>query len=296
MAEEPTAAHERRPARFMVIAAHPDDADFGPAATAARWIDAGSVGWLVCCTSGDQGGDDHAIDPLALAATREAEQRAAAADRRLRGRLLPAPARRRARERPRAARAPRPRDPHVPSGGGAHPRPGGPLLRGRRREPRRPSRGGDRRGGCRLPGSPQRDVVPGARAGGARPAQGRQAVPVLAEPAGRVGGRDRDARPPDRGPPVPREPDLRTRSGSRSASGRGPPRRASRSVRPRARRSGSSSSTRTRRTRPSRRDGPRSASRIEGPPVRPGPPPVPGIRPPARGGAAGSGPTRATGR
>jgi LmbE family N-acetylglucosaminyl deacetylase len=63
----------------MVIAAHPDDAEFGPAATAARWIDAGSVGWLVCCTSGDQGGEDHAADPLALAATREAEQRAAAA-------------------------------------------------------------------------------------------------------------------------------------------------------------------------------------------------------------------------
>lgn len=62
----------------MVIAAHPDDADFGPAGTAARWIDAGSVGWLVCCTSGDQGGEDYAADPLALAATREAEQRAAA--------------------------------------------------------------------------------------------------------------------------------------------------------------------------------------------------------------------------
>ena len=79
MAEPTVAPHEWRPARFMVIAAHPDDAEFGPAATAARWIDAGSVGWLVCCTSGDQGGEDHAADPLALAATREAEQRAAAA-------------------------------------------------------------------------------------------------------------------------------------------------------------------------------------------------------------------------
>ena len=63
----------------MVIVAHPDDADFGPAATAARWIDAGSVGWLVCCTSGDQGGEDPAADPLVLAAEREAEQRVAAA-------------------------------------------------------------------------------------------------------------------------------------------------------------------------------------------------------------------------
>jgi LmbE family N-acetylglucosaminyl deacetylase len=63
----------------MLIVAHPDDADFGPAGTAARWIDAGSVGWLVCCTSGDQGGEDPDADPLELAALREKEQRAAAA-------------------------------------------------------------------------------------------------------------------------------------------------------------------------------------------------------------------------
>lgn len=78
----PDARHEDhawRPARFMVIVAHPDDADFGPAATAARWIDAGSVGWLVCCTSGDAGADDPETDPLELARVREAEQEAAAA-------------------------------------------------------------------------------------------------------------------------------------------------------------------------------------------------------------------------
>lgn len=63
----------------MVIAAHPDDAEFGPAGTAATWIDAGSLGWLVCCTSGDQGGEDPDADPLVLAALREDEQRAAAA-------------------------------------------------------------------------------------------------------------------------------------------------------------------------------------------------------------------------
>jgi LmbE family N-acetylglucosaminyl deacetylase len=62
----------------MVIVAHPDDADFGPAGTAATWIAAGSAGWLVCCTSGDAGSEDADLDPLALAATREAEQRAAA--------------------------------------------------------------------------------------------------------------------------------------------------------------------------------------------------------------------------
>jgi LmbE family N-acetylglucosaminyl deacetylase len=73
------AHHDWRPARFMVIVAHPDDADFGPAGTAARWIDEGSEGWLVCCTSGDQGGEDPDADPLALAALRETEQSAAAA-------------------------------------------------------------------------------------------------------------------------------------------------------------------------------------------------------------------------
>jgi LmbE family N-acetylglucosaminyl deacetylase len=71
-------AHGWRPDRFMVIAGHPDDADFGPAATASAWIDAGSTGWLVCCTSGDAGGDDPERDPLELARIREAEQRAAA--------------------------------------------------------------------------------------------------------------------------------------------------------------------------------------------------------------------------
>jgi LmbE family N-acetylglucosaminyl deacetylase len=72
------APHAWRPARFMVIAAHPDDAEFGPSGTAARWIDQGSEGWLVCCTSGDQGGDDPNADPFELAAVREAEQTAAA--------------------------------------------------------------------------------------------------------------------------------------------------------------------------------------------------------------------------
>jgi LmbE family N-acetylglucosaminyl deacetylase len=64
----------------MLIAAHPDDAEFGPAGTAASWIDQGSIGWLVCCTSGDQGGEDPDIDPFELARVRETEQRAAAAE------------------------------------------------------------------------------------------------------------------------------------------------------------------------------------------------------------------------
>ena len=72
------APHLWRPQRFMVIAGHPDDAEFGPSGTAARWIDEGSRGWLVCCTSGDAGGEDPDADPLQLGALREREQRAAA--------------------------------------------------------------------------------------------------------------------------------------------------------------------------------------------------------------------------
>jgi LmbE family N-acetylglucosaminyl deacetylase len=70
--------HTDRPERFLVIVAHPDDADFGPAAALSRWISEGSIAQLVCCTSGDAGGDDPATDPLQLAALREREQRAAA--------------------------------------------------------------------------------------------------------------------------------------------------------------------------------------------------------------------------
>jgi len=73
------ALHEERPARFMVIVAHPDDADFGPAATAAKWIAAGSSASLVCLTSGEAGSDDPTADPLELARLREEEQRRAAA-------------------------------------------------------------------------------------------------------------------------------------------------------------------------------------------------------------------------
>jgi LmbE family N-acetylglucosaminyl deacetylase len=62
----------------MVIVGHPDDADFGPAAMASAWIDAGAEGWLVCCTSGDAGGEDPAADAFELARAREAEQRRAA--------------------------------------------------------------------------------------------------------------------------------------------------------------------------------------------------------------------------
>jgi LmbE family N-acetylglucosaminyl deacetylase len=78
MTSERQPAHEWRPRRFMVIVAHPDDADFGPAGTAATWVDGGAEGWLVCCTSGDAGGEDPDLDPMDLALAREEEQRRAA--------------------------------------------------------------------------------------------------------------------------------------------------------------------------------------------------------------------------
>lgn len=78
MTQEGPTAHSWRPNRFMVIVGHPDDADFGPAGAAAAWIDAGAEGWLVCCTSGDAGGEDPTLDPLELARAREEEQRLAA--------------------------------------------------------------------------------------------------------------------------------------------------------------------------------------------------------------------------
>ena len=47
--------HDEHPERLMVIVAHPDDADFGPAGVIARWTREGTVAHLVCCTSGDAG-------------------------------------------------------------------------------------------------------------------------------------------------------------------------------------------------------------------------------------------------
>ena len=68
-----------RPARLLVVVAHPADADHGLGGSVARWVAEGTSAHLVCCTSGDATGPDAAADPLELAARREGEQRAAAA-------------------------------------------------------------------------------------------------------------------------------------------------------------------------------------------------------------------------
>jgi LmbE family N-acetylglucosaminyl deacetylase len=66
------------PERVLVVAAHPDDIEFGAAGTVARWIAEGTEARYLLFTRGDKGSDDARTDPAALAALREREQRAAA--------------------------------------------------------------------------------------------------------------------------------------------------------------------------------------------------------------------------
>lgn len=65
--------------RVMVIAAHPDDPEFGCAATIAKWAAAGREITYVLLTSGDKGSHDREVRPGQIAGLREDEQRAAAA-------------------------------------------------------------------------------------------------------------------------------------------------------------------------------------------------------------------------
>lgn len=68
----------REARRVLVVAAHPDDVDFGASATVASWTKAGVQVAYCLCTSGDAGGyDDTPREQMRL--LREAEQRAAAA-------------------------------------------------------------------------------------------------------------------------------------------------------------------------------------------------------------------------
>jgi LmbE family N-acetylglucosaminyl deacetylase len=62
----------------MVIAAHPDDPEFGAGGTIAKWAQAGKEIRYVLLTSGDKGSKDPNVRPGQLATNREEEQRAAA--------------------------------------------------------------------------------------------------------------------------------------------------------------------------------------------------------------------------
>jgi LmbE family N-acetylglucosaminyl deacetylase len=64
--------------RVLLVAAHPDDAEFGAGGTVSAWTDGGiEVAYLVV-TDGDAGSADPTVDRRALAATRREEQKAAA--------------------------------------------------------------------------------------------------------------------------------------------------------------------------------------------------------------------------
>ncbi len=62
----------------MIIAAHPDDAEFGVGGSVARWTKEGKTVVYVVCTNGDKGTSDRDVDPERLAGIREKEQIAAA--------------------------------------------------------------------------------------------------------------------------------------------------------------------------------------------------------------------------
>ena len=68
------------PERVLVIAAHPDDIEFGASGTIARWVSEGAAVRYLLVTRGDKGSDDPNADIDALVRLREQEQRAAAAE------------------------------------------------------------------------------------------------------------------------------------------------------------------------------------------------------------------------
>lgn len=67
------------PTRVLAIGAHPDDIEFGCGATLAKWTRAGAHVELAVLTDGSKGTWDPGSDLAALVATRQREQRAAAA-------------------------------------------------------------------------------------------------------------------------------------------------------------------------------------------------------------------------
>ena len=64
--------------RALVIAAHPDDSEFGVAGTAALWARDGWQLYYLICTDGSKGSEDPEMTPEKLVPMRREEQRAAA--------------------------------------------------------------------------------------------------------------------------------------------------------------------------------------------------------------------------
>ena len=66
------------PRRALVVAAHPDDPDFGAAGTAATWTREGWEFYYLVCTDGSKGTDKREISTEELIRVRREEQRDAA--------------------------------------------------------------------------------------------------------------------------------------------------------------------------------------------------------------------------
>jgi LmbE family N-acetylglucosaminyl deacetylase len=67
------------PQRILVVAAHPDDIDFGVAGSVAHWTEQGIEVAYCIATDGDAGGSDPSVSRVDMARLRREEQAAAAA-------------------------------------------------------------------------------------------------------------------------------------------------------------------------------------------------------------------------
>jgi LmbE family N-acetylglucosaminyl deacetylase len=77
--EQPITPAEAAPITILVIAAHPDDIEFGMAGSVARWTDAGHTVIYCIVTDGAAGSNDPDADLAALVRLRREEQLASAA-------------------------------------------------------------------------------------------------------------------------------------------------------------------------------------------------------------------------
>ena len=71
-------ADSQQVSSVLVIAAHPDDVDFGAAGTIAGWTDAGLEVSYCIVTNGEAGGSDPSVSRAEMVSIRQAEQTAAA--------------------------------------------------------------------------------------------------------------------------------------------------------------------------------------------------------------------------
>jgi LmbE family N-acetylglucosaminyl deacetylase len=69
---------EREIERILMVAAHPDDIDFGASGTVATWTNAGIEVTYAIVTNGDAGGFDPSVPRADIPGIRQSEQRAAA--------------------------------------------------------------------------------------------------------------------------------------------------------------------------------------------------------------------------